>query len=757
MPQRGRCRYGDGGTRGQRRQEMATIPKVEQSIFGKGRDAREGYMEGHMPHMPNPYEGLSRDLQSFSRDMGNMFQGVVRLAKQGQELALMEASAAYDEEVAAALEKDVFSLRGSAASGATEKAGKILQAAEERQLGRLAAYGGGTMESFRIRAQRARAGQLGRVMRHEDGQVRDAAVAAGNRDMTNKALLYAQTGDSALLDEIGRSHDRTYLAKLGYGEAITLGDEELGNFVAGLDENMRKELETNRAWQYAKAVTGRIDALAKEGLIGDAQSLLEEYKDLLPEGAYATAKAQLGLLKEKQDAGVEASAYVTGLLAEGAKDPASLGGRIITDKMRMAAAEKQSILDAAGREDPTGKAQKVADDFRRKWATQWATSKAFEDAALGEALKSMSGLPRQQQEVLYAMMPGSRIKDKVGKVLATQWAAEEKRPDVKANQKALSNELLRHAVLGIPLRLPDHNEAIDLSTAEGLKTAMTAMGLTPTSQAEVVKYLQHPRARELPAFNRYVAEAVNEYCGLKGEKAYTATTLNSVAPELIGMIVEISQMFPEVDLKGKEGQERIREWTRGYIASQTATVDRSWWFGKKEISMKDVLIAGVTISADSVDQAKQGGDVDTMAEFLKKAKSERQAKDAEKYLQYLRREAFARRDGETEADMKSTRRYPGSIDKDVLKRRFIRVGEYLYSDAVAAVEAQRKRTDEAFRKVGAALDKTTQINGPFGMSYSADKPNLEDPAVKRAAEEHTAESRKLRELERWAKQSGRGR
>ena len=694
---------------------MAKIEKALPSVFGQ---PREAHLAVRHPEMPDVYAPLARGLREFGGGAQHIFDGLIRLGEEGQNLALEQARADYDAEVAERLDKEVYSLSGVSAAEAGRKAESILQAAENRQLERLSAYGARPGQAFRNFAARSGAAHLSRAVGHGRAEVRRATVDAGNRVMANAAKLYTATGDASALDEINEAHARTWLAgngrlfdaeklavfdrnlKEGFvawnGEKLRVVDQiapgDKGVIARATAEDLRARLaqessmyEQSRQDQIDLTHAARIDQLLKWNMLSEAEAHLANDAQRpqnmrMSPGAFARAEAQLKVHRELRTAQTEARSEVQAVLALGAKEPRSLGGRYWTPAMEVQVSEALKRLNAEAAADETGRAAKKLDRFKTLINTEREARLARERADIAQLHVDLAqkGLldPAKIGEFgdTVAAMPDSPVKDYAAGMYARNRAAVEERaarmeakaraeeekkakkieaekkkiaanPEVRRMERAILLEFQRRWAAGEPVEFG--NVKFDLSKREEFDKALDASGFTPEQKAEIRAYTVNKRI-DMNAAAQVVADVLNQANGFtpdsgKGKLYFTRQAAIALCPEVMDRLEAVAKMYPQIKLDTKEGQNWMREQVLKYLFSIQAS-EPGWLWGVNPVLLHEFLAKGIDAEGNVVDESR------TFEEFRNRCRTPEQLRRETQYREDVRAFAMGRASRVVEQD-----------------------------------------------------------------------------------------------------------
>ena len=186
---------------------MARIETPMQSVFGSPREAR---VTTRHPGMPDTLGGLAKSLKNFGSDMESIFNGAVRLGEEGQELALAQARADYNQEVQTRLDSEVNNLEGISAADAGERARRIFESAEQRQLERLSAYGARPSQRFQLYAKENQTTRMSHVVNTARGKVKSATIQLETQNQKNSAALHGATGNEREIETLLESQRKAY-------------------------------------------------------------------------------------------------------------------------------------------------------------------------------------------------------------------------------------------------------------------------------------------------------------------------------------------------------------------------------------------------------------------------------------------------------------------------------------------------------------------------------------------------------------------
>ena len=596
---------------------MAKIEKALPSVFGQGRAA---HVTTHHPGMPSVYDGLARGLKGFGSDMSEIFNGLIRLGEEGQNLALEQARADYEKEVSERFDAEVFSLNGISAADAGKKAEAILKSARDRQMEKLSAYGMRPERAFSFFATRSGATSLSRAVHHGRTEVRRATREASEQVIGNNIKNYGSTGDANMLAEINEAHDRAWEVSNGRlisaeklaefdknleGGFVLLNGEKLrvvdkiapgdkGVIARATAQDLRDRLgrenemyERSRQNLIDRAHAARIDEFLKWDRLSEAEQHLADEalrapRERMSQGIRERIATQLGLHCEVLSVRTDAQAASQSALAAGA-DAYSNGGRYWTPATERAVFEVRKRLSEEARSDERGLAAKKLSLFDAYINAERGARHALEKADYVEqhAQLAKQGLldPAKLGDLAstLATMPDSPIKDRFVEAYARMRRAVEEKvsnnPEVKKQRRAHVLEFKRHQAAGAPLKFG--NRTFDLSKPEELAAATTLAGFTPEEIAEVKAYSTNRRIHQGDAA-QIVADALNQANNYtpdpaKGKRYFTAQAVLRLCPEVLDRLEEVAKMYPEIRLDTKDGRAWMREQVIQYLMAMQAS------------------------------------------------------------------------------------------------------------------------------------------------------------------------------------------
>ena len=318
---------------------MAGLKPVLPSLIGRPQTARAG---AHVVRMANALDGIG--------DAGSaLANGAVRLgaALSGVmgERELADYRRVLNEAVAEAdsrMEKDVFSMEGFSAEGASERAAGIYD-----EIG--AKYRGQLSERNAQRFMEAWGGrrnmQLSRTMTFERGQLQQAQIGANSALMKSGVSNYVATLEPAALDTAREAYDDT--VRLSNGGRL-VNDETLARFDADVnDDDGRIRLPDGRTLRIVDTLNpDEHDAITRERLSEIRKNMelqAKAYRTGL-QNLYDSAHAQVIDRYLEGDRIAEAESYLAAIGSDGYPQGCSAA---VLSELRDAVGRKREAADIA--------------------------------------------------------------------------------------------------------------------------------------------------------------------------------------------------------------------------------------------------------------------------------------------------------------------------------------------------------------------------------------------------------------------------
>lgn len=618
---------------------MAKIPIVSQSIFGQGRTARVDYK----PVAPsNPLEGVASALSSTAKGLKSAFDGAIKLAQEGQQLAVEEAQVAFNDAVTKRFDAEVYGLAGEAAAGSADVAERILREEEARQTERLSRYGGGATRQFRVFAAKSATDRLSSAVHYGQGQVKRARIDAGNKEMQQGTQLYGKTGSEAARDNVLAAFDRTWEAANGRlvnsgtlakydenlekgfvvfrGEKLRIVDDikpgergvitrQKANDLRARLDNERQVYEKSRQNQLDIMAASRVDQFLEWGQFDQAQLYLENLaiskanKDQyqVSDRAFELIKGRVEVFGRNKLAADGANSLIQSVVAEGAQNSQSAGGRYLTPEMERAAAATEAKLATEAANDLTGMAKRKLELFRLQWSAIKKEKETNLNTDYQETLTAMKdkglfnkgSLASRGQHI--SNLPVGPIK----KRLAHQWAEAaaaadealkkrlEKNPEYKAARTARLNGV--KVYIAAKSTVKTASGEYNLSDDKQFSNFINGGDFTDEERLELTLYRQNPRMEDAVAA-QIAAETLDSMFGYKDDptediKYFDASNVWYVMPGLKDEIQRITKFRPDLDFKSmnKEARDWLKKEIQRYIVSQEYTDPVS----KKVITLRD--------------------------------------------------------------------------------------------------------------------------------------------------------------------------
>lgn len=620
---------------------MANIPKVSQSIFGQGRAAQESV---RAVHIPSSTEGFAQAANAMADSAKLVFDGAIKLAQEGQQLAVEEAQVAFNDAVTKRFDTEVYGLAGEAAAGSADVAERILREEEARQTERLSHYGGGATRQFRVFAAKSATDRLSSAVHYGQGQVKRARIEAGNKEMQQSAQLYGKTGSEVARDNVLAAFDRTWEAANGRlvnsdtlakydenlekgfvvfrGEKLRIVDEvkpgergvitrQKANDLRARLDNERQVYEKSRQNQLDIMAASRVDQFLEWGQFDQAQLYLESLaiskatKDQyqVSDRAFELIKNRVEVFGRNKIVAEGANSLIQGVVAEGAQNPQSAGGRYLTPEMERAAAATEAKIAHEAANDLTGMAKRKLELFRLQWSTIKKEKETNLNTDYQETLTAMKdkglfnkgSLASRGQHI--SNLPEGPIKKRLAHAWAKEAAAAdealkkrlEKNPEYKAARAARLNGV--KVYIAAKSTVKTATGEYNLSDDKQFSNFINSQGFTDDEKVELMSYRQSPRIEHAVAA-QIAAETLDSMFGYKDapEKNriyFDASNVGFVMPGLDAEIQRITKFRPDLDFKSmnKDARDWLKKEIQRYIVSQEYTDPVS----KKVVTLQEKL------------------------------------------------------------------------------------------------------------------------------------------------------------------------
>ena len=702
---------------------MARIETPMQSVFGSPREAR---VTTRHPGMPDTLGGLAKSLKNFGSDMESIFNGAVRLGEEGQELALAQARADYNQEVQTRLDSEVNNLEGISAADAGERARRIFESAEQRQLERLSAYGARPSQRFQLYAKENQTTRMSHVVNTARGKVKSATIQLETQNQKNSAALHGTTGNEREIETLLESQRKAYELTNGVidREAIATFDKNAergfvalggqrypvkdgivhgispdgrGVKLADMRERLLKEnlqFEQSRQNSIDLARQERVTNLLKWGDVRGAEEYVAKHDprakgaNALSERAFEALSTEVQRARTRLNASLDASRDWSAAVADYAQtDKKSFGGKLWSPGMEMKAQELLEEQLAKARKDETGIEQKKYDALYYQINQSRAQSRAWEKASREQIIDEFSDYNGTGVNLFAAGnegrliekiqgLPESYIKDDLMRTAARKMSEAHIRkrnlPAAKASRQAKVVEIASAMATGTKIdlnRAGENNPNLRFDSTDR-KQLSRAIALCDFTADELQQIKNFQDGFPMNIASEQVSSVLNGLCDFtvdeeKGKVYFTGQSVNALAPELVLEVQKVLGMDVERAQRAREGKLNKED----LLAVRRTITKLLQAKNASEPSwwggMRTVKLPEFLGKAVSED-GSYTTDV-TYGAFCDLAQSPEQIAEFEKVLNGIRLELRPRRIWEDEEELKRTNRAPGSVDAGTAK------------------------------------------------------------------------------------------
>ncbi len=621
---------------------------------------------------PASLNGLGESISNLVPAANSLLNVVANIKAENDELDYRKT---YNEAVAESnkrLQEEVYSQSGFGAAGSLDRANKIFDDTFQKYGSR---FQGRRYQRFENEFSGRRNTLTPSIMGHEHGQVKGARLGANEERIKSEIDTYIVTQDPRALDNIRAAYDDSWAQIHGRrldsgsiaafdedlndgdntitlpgGKKLTIVDQETGQEgtisrerlmkIRGDMEKEAENYENGLKKLYDSAHSRVVDRLLKDGQADAAEAYLKQitaegYSQPVTEGTAGVIRQAIDLQRKEQSIITDSGIAAQRVIATGAQDPRSSGGKYWTDATEKAYAEELDRLNAEAANDPTGLAKRKVSAFQSFIASQRAAALAHEKADLHQALKEFSddgilGNPHRIEELKSKVIRfgDSPVRDQLIEIVTRKERAIQdaisKDQEVKRQRESIVLEFKRKIALGEPISF-GQGQNYDPNDNKQLAAAAAIAGLTPQEIASIESYIQNQRV-DTSLAARTVASALNELNGYKkGKERFTEQNILRLCPEILTELEEVAKYYPEINLKSKEGKDWLERQVTSILRSKQAM--ESDWLGRrvKPVYLHEFLGRGFDTSGRER-SPREGETAMTMGEFLNLGRTPEQIK-----------------------------------------------------------------------------------------------------------------------------------